>query len=334
MKKRRNGCLLCILCLMILLGLFSVTNTSAAVTSGVDGDIAWKISGDTLVLSAVKNSEGKMNSYSYQTHAPWQESKAMSKVKRVVIKDGVTQLGSLAFDSKEITLNSMTIAGTVEVVPELFCNGITINTLYLSEGIRHINENAFYGVTKTVYIPKSVESISMKAFGINTSQADGTVSYLKKIYGYKDGGGEQFANNLSEAVEDTKTGYRMWRDGKKYSLDWNFDGQADTKSKISFVALNNTSVFKGTKVTSKLSLKKNNSKKISVSLPDYLCPVKSYTNVEGQVKVTYKSDNKKIATVDKNGNVKGISKGKTTIKTTVRLENGTKKTLKTVVTVE
>lgn len=81
------------------------------------------------------------------------------------------------------------------------------------------------------------------------------------------------------------------------------------------------------KVTSRLSIKRKKSSAIKVTLPKGLAK-------NGQAKITYKTNNKKVATVNSKGRVTAKKKGSAKITTTVRLRNGTKKTFATKVTVK
>ncbi len=82
-------------------------------------------------------------------------------------------------------------------------------------------------------------------------------------------------------------------------------------------------------VTSKQTIQKGKTAAIKVTMPDSLKQVKSYSsNVAdnyNEVKLTYKSGNKKIAVVNSNGKITGKQKGNTTITATAELSDGTKK---------
>lgn len=92
--------------------------------------------------------------------------------------------------------------------------------------------------------------------------------------------------------------------------------------------------LKKVKTTSKLTVNKGKSKTIKITLPEDLTKVSKYTGKDGQVKISYKSSNKKIATVNSKGKVTGKKKGTVNITVTVKLQDGTKKSFKSKVTVK
>jgi beta-glucanase (GH16 family)/uncharacterized protein YjdB len=90
-----------------------------------------------------------------------------------------------------------------------------------------------------------------------------------------------------------------------------------------------------------LSLKnsKKKSTQIAIDLPPTLEIVKSRSDVTsqsaiGRVSVTYSSSNTKIATVDKDGNITAVGKGTVVITTVIKIYNGSKKVVKTEITVK
>lgn len=325
---------ICLMAFCLFTACLMTPSVHAATKSGTDGDIVWKISGDTLVLDAVEGSQGVMDTYYFGKVAPWQNEKAMKSVKKVIIKDGIKQLGPLAFYGDNLHFESMQIAGSVESIPDFFCHSIAIDNLYLCEGTKIIGKNAFLSVVKNIYVPKSVEIMPISAFGTYNSTANGTVSYVEKVYGYTDTTAKTYVENYLEAVEASGKSFHIWSDGKSYSFDYNQDGVDDDKPSLSFVALNQPDIFSKSKVTKSLAVTVNKSGKIRVTVPSYLKLVKSFAGVEGQVKVTYKSGNTKVVAVDKTGKVTGKKKGTVKVTTTLQLENGTKKKFTTTVTVK
>ena len=79
---------------MVIIGIAIMPQTVQAKTaSGNDGEIHWEIKGDTLTLSAVKGTNGRMKDDA--SNAPWFEYG--EQIKNIVIQDKVTSLGALAF---------------------------------------------------------------------------------------------------------------------------------------------------------------------------------------------------------------------------------------------
>ncbi|WP_167958146.1 bacterial Ig-like domain-containing protein [Anaerosporobacter faecicola] len=91
-----------------------------------------------------------------------------------------------------------------------------------------------------------------------------------------------------------------------------------------------------------VTLSVGNTKKEAVSVPQSVVVVPNFSDTQKRrysqevllAKVTYESSNKKVATVDKDGKIKGKNSGKTVIKTTIQLANGSKKVMETTVEVK
>lgn len=96
----------------------------------------------TLTITNMEGGEGRMDDYQDYRRSPWY--KYASKVKSVVIGEGVTVIGKRAFDE---------------------C--VNLETVTLPEGVTTINADAFIGCTglKTVTIPSTVSYIDVMAFG-------------------------------------------------------------------------------------------------------------------------------------------------------------------------
>lgn len=76
---------------MVIIGIAIMPQTVQAKTaSGNDGEIHWEIKGDTLTLSAVKGTNGRMKDDA--CNAPWFEYG--EQIKNIVIQDRVTSLGA------------------------------------------------------------------------------------------------------------------------------------------------------------------------------------------------------------------------------------------------
>ena len=152
--------------LLILLSIFSFTTIHAEIT--------WTLSDDgTLTISGTD-----MPDYSY---APWDFQR--NKIKEVVIKDGVTSIGSSAFEN---------------------CSGLTSVTI--PNSVTSIGYRAFYGCSSltSVTIPNSVTSIGWSAFEGTKwydNQPDGVVYAGKVLYAYK---GTMPSNTKIDIKDGTK----------------------------------------------------------------------------------------------------------------------------------
>ncbi len=324
---------------MIIAGIgFMPQMVQAQTISGDDGEIHWEIKGDTLTLSAVKGTKGKMNNYGYYWNeetqqsieypdAPWEKSSSMKNVKNIVLKNGVTSLGSMAF-TFDTAVQKMTIAGTVKKIPSSFCWNAKIDSLVVCDGVEEISNDAFMNSKiYNVILPKSITRIDISAF---CTIADGSSTYLSDVYGYSSSAAYSFVqkyNNL--ATETYQNG--SCSDGKIWVIK---DKNGNDAKAIKFHKLNASSTFSKAKATLSLSLKKGKSQTIKVTLPAGFTQVSKYTGSPADVKVTFKSSNPKVATVSSSGKVAGKKKGTTKITVTMQTKAGAKKTLTTKVTVK
>ena len=147
MKKKY---LVLLLALVLAVGLLPGTAWAADETSGKCGDnVTWSLSNGVLSIDG----KGPMDDYDYGARAPWYDSYRW-QIRTVVIGDGVTSIGTLAF----VSCKSLT--------------GVTI-----PDSVTSIGESAFVSCTSLtgVTIPDSVTSIGNDAFGNCTSLTEVTI---------------------------------------------------------------------------------------------------------------------------------------------------------------
>lgn len=129
---------------------------------GKCGDnVEWKITGDTLYISG----SGKMYDYdnrdSSKNKVPWKKS-----FSKVVISDGVTSIGSYAFEGCE-SLSSVSIPASVKSIGERafqFC--MSLSSIVIPEGVETIGNSAFSAAEglKRITLPNTLKSIGSAAF--------------------------------------------------------------------------------------------------------------------------------------------------------------------------
>ena len=162
-----------------------------AIEEGVCGNnVSWQLTADgKLTISGA----GPMYDYSYQssydsgsyhdfTTAPWGGSETNAKrVKTVVIKNGVTNIGEYDFFGCT-SLTSVTFSDKITSIGNYAfygCTGLTSATI--PNRVASIGNYAFYGCTglTSVTIPDSVTSIGSDAFHKNTGLKRVNISNLK-----------------------------------------------------------------------------------------------------------------------------------------------------------
>ncbi len=178
-------------------------------TSGSCGDnVTWSYDANSCTLTI--SGSGDMEDYDatydrddetyYNPTYPWPSS-----VAKLVVKDGVTRLGSFAFykctSLVEVSLPesigafgsycfaecsqliSLTIPSKVTVIPQGFCSGCKkITAINIPSGVTRINKNAFLrtGIT-TLTIPTSVVYIGTEIGNINHVTYEGSKTQWEKI---------------------------------------------------------------------------------------------------------------------------------------------------------
>ena len=141
-------------------------------TYWVEGNLTWKLDADgTMTISGT----GAMKDYDYSANQS--PVYCNSKVKKVVIEDGVTSIGKYAFNNCW-NLTSITIPGNVKSIGEgafYSCNNLTDVTL--QDGVKSIGRSAFIWCNNltNIVLPNSVTSVGFFAFKDCTSLTSITI---------------------------------------------------------------------------------------------------------------------------------------------------------------
>lgn len=234
MKKKVLGLLLS---MAILVGLFPETITTYAATSGKCGDNLTWILDNTGILTI--SGTGKMSNYS-SFAAPWNDYR--KEIKAVDIHDGVTSIGSSAFENYDY-LKSVTIPDSVTYIGGLafsYCDSLTkiettsetigseafrssaLEEVVLKNGVKYIESGAFEGcgLLSNVSISDGVIKIGNGAFSqCNSLRSITLPNSIEEL-------GSEYSNyvfrncaNLSDLYYNgTKSEYYKIRNGKEE--DW------------------------------------------------------------------------------------------------------------------
>ena len=131
---------------------------------GAEGDnVKWQLDSEgTLTISG----EGEMKNYDFEEDAPWyREYYQEGGVTKVIIEDGVTSIGDMAFNEC-VYLTSITIPDSVTSIGFRAFYWTALDSVTIPDSVTTIGEDAFSGCSKldTITIPDSVTAIGNNAF--------------------------------------------------------------------------------------------------------------------------------------------------------------------------
>ena len=215
-----------LLAVMIVATVFTAlpftVSAATIVDSGTTGDCTWTLDDEgTLTISG----NGAMGGYNYWDTAPWG-----TDIKKVVIENGVSNIGDFAFKgctsltsimipdsvtsideyafSRSTNLESVTIGDSVTSIGICAFKGCTsLTSITIPDSVTSIGGGAFSDCTslESITIPDSVMSIDNEAF-YNTAwykyQPDGLVYAGKVAYKYKG----KMPENTSIVIKDGTKG--------------------------------------------------------------------------------------------------------------------------------
>lgn len=151
-----------VIALMVVPQLFTVVY---AAENGKCGDnLTWTLDDEgTLIISG----SGDMYSMgSVISNAPWPHRGSAEKLKKVIIKDGVTSIGEYAFAECDY-IESVTLPESLLKIGEnSFSNCSALTNISIPNAVTEIGDSAFWYCTnlKKIIIPNNVSSIGINAF--------------------------------------------------------------------------------------------------------------------------------------------------------------------------
>ena len=139
-------------------------------TSGTCGDnLTWEYNAGTLTLSGTgaMYDYGDYSSYinDFSRAAPWMEH-YWDKIQTVVIDEGVTQIGNLAFYQCKLIASVSLPSSLTSIGESAFSTCLHLPTINFPEGLKSIGENAFEecDALTSLVLPASLESLERFAF--------------------------------------------------------------------------------------------------------------------------------------------------------------------------
>lgn len=152
--QRLAAVVLCLLLAVLLLPL------PASALEGSTGELQWELWGGTLTVSG----SGPMPDYTDANMPPWYDS--AEAVNRIVVAEGVTSIGSLAFYGCS-TAQSVSLGSTVTSIGDrAFKNCRSVTYMGFPSGLLSIGEAAFESCEKLngIRLPSSLQSLGNYAF--------------------------------------------------------------------------------------------------------------------------------------------------------------------------
>ena len=127
---------------------------------GTDGKIQWELSAGTLVISG----KGEMRDYTDAHMAPWFDS--ASAIKRIVVKEGITSIGDLAFYNCDKALFVALPESVTKIGNRAFKNCFSLVGIQLPKSLETIGEASFEACAalKSLDMPQALRSIGNYAF--------------------------------------------------------------------------------------------------------------------------------------------------------------------------
>ena len=130
----------------------------------LDGGLAWNLTkAGTLTVSG----QGAMPDFASTAEQPWKDKN--SQIRKVVIKDGVTSIGSCAF--WECGVTGVEIPSSVTAIGNSAFSSSSIISVTIPSSVKTIGDSAFYKCQNlgSVTIREGVETIGQNAFNACTS---------------------------------------------------------------------------------------------------------------------------------------------------------------------
>ena len=171
-----------------------------------DGTFKWNVTDGVLTVSG----KCDMPDYSDNNPAPWKDDK--DSITKVVIEDGITNIGSRAFDSCE-NLAEVIIPDSVTVIGEYaFNNCVNLKSITIPVSVTDIGDGAFYNCGSF----KEVLIMTILNPECQIYDYDYTLGENVAIYGYKGSTAQAYAKNYGKQF--------IAIDNANDTITWNLSG--------------------------------------------------------------------------------------------------------------
>lgn len=178
MKQKLNRIISACVALLLCVGLFGMVAMPASAESGTCGDnVNWTLENGVLTISG----SGAMTAYTEHNMAPWLTY--ANRIQRVVVEQGVTNVGSMAFYQCE-KITSVTLASSVKTIGSLAFVGCTNLRQVTMSSVERLEMGCFHGCLSlsNVILPQSLQYIGDEAFfrckGLGGITVPKSVTYL------------------------------------------------------------------------------------------------------------------------------------------------------------
>ena len=141
---------------IILLFFINQFNAQSGSCSDTEGECNWELSNGILTISG----NGRMKDYDY-SYNPWYNETLRCKIKEIIIKEGITNIGKTAFIELKNVYNVELPTTVTEIGFESFYGCTSLKYIYLPKNLEKLGEGCFMNCVNLVSltIPTSISSI-------------------------------------------------------------------------------------------------------------------------------------------------------------------------------
>ena len=178
-----------VMIIVVAFSVFSAINVSAetAINAGTTGKCKWKFDDSSGKLTVYGN--GNMSNYNIIDNVPWKHL----KIKRVVIREGVTSVGNNCFNSNFSDINykitSVSLPNSLKRIGSSAFSACDFSSIKLKNGIKTIAYDAFEfnSKLKKITLPDKAKIVGKRYMKYFETDALISVNKKSKIYSSQNG---------------------------------------------------------------------------------------------------------------------------------------------------